>query len=106
MNTKVKYGIEDLEKKFGEMTFAKALISERQSEEMSQKEFAQKLQISPQSLCDLEKGRKIPTAERAAKIATILKEPVAYWVKLAIQDSLKFQNLNFEVELSKKKKVA
>jgi len=106
MSTKIKYGTRELAKDFGEMTFAKALIAERLSEEMSQKDFAKKLKISPQSLCDLERSRKIPTAERAARIAKILKEPIPYWVKLAIQDSLRSQNLNFDVELAERNEAA
>ena len=110
MSTKrIKYGVREAEKEYGPLTFAKVLESHRLGEEMSQKEFAELLAISQQSLCDLEKGRKIPTPERAARIAEKLEEPADYWIKLSLQDMLRAQHFNYEVNLSglsKKKKVS
>lgn len=99
MSTKTHYGLKELERDYGPLTFAKVLESYRLSEEFSQKDFAKKLKISPQSLCDLEKGRKIPTPERAARIAKLIKEPEVYWIQLAIQDLLRSQKLSYQVEL-------
>lgn len=108
MSTKVKFGVEELEKKIGTLTFAKLLESYRLSDDKSQKDFAKFLGISQQSLCDLEKGRKIPSADRAARIAKKLHEPEDFWIKLALQDILRSQNFHYEVSLSgaKKRKAA
>lgn len=108
MSTKIKFGVEELEKKVGVLTFASLLESYRLSDEKSQKDFAKFLGISQQSLCDLEKGRKIPSPDRAARIAKKLHEPEDFWIKLALQDILRSQNFHYEVSLSeaKKKKAA
>jgi transcriptional regulator with XRE-family HTH domain len=60
---------EKLEKKYGVMTFADMLRAWREAEEMSQTAFAKKVGLSVQNLNDLEKGRRIPSPSRAAKIA-------------------------------------
>ena len=108
-NKRIKYGTKEIEKEYGPLTFAKILEAHRLGEEISQKEFANLLGISQQSLCDLEKGRKIPTAERASKIASKLDEPADFWIKIALQDMLRAQHFDYEVSLSeptKRKKVS
>lgn len=95
-----RYGSRELERDFGRLNFANALESYRLGEEMTQKEFAKLLQIAPQSLCDLEKGRRIPSPGRAAKIAKKLKQPVASWVQLALQDVVKRENLKLTVSVA------
>ena len=62
----------------GRITFGEALKSERQSRDMSRREFCILLNISIQSLADLEHGRRIPSPERTMKIAEQLNEPLAY----------------------------
>jgi transcriptional regulator with XRE-family HTH domain len=104
MSTKFRYGVSDLQKEYGPLTFGKLLESYRLADEVSQKEFSKRLGISQQSLCDMEKGRKIPSPERAAKIAKKLSEPADYWIKLALQDMLREQHLHFEVSLQESKK--
>jgi DNA-binding XRE family transcriptional regulator len=100
MNTNQKYGLNDFEKEHGPLTFGEALESYRIGEEISQSGMARKIGISAQSLCDIEKGRRIPTPKRAARIARVIGEPEMFWVKLALQDSLRKENLNFNVSLS------
>jgi transcriptional regulator with XRE-family HTH domain len=99
MNTEEVYGSKELERDFGPLTFGNALESHRKCEELSQKEFALKLGISAQSLCDIEKGRKIPSPSRAAKIAKLIGHPEAVWIKLAFQDMLRKENLNYKVSV-------
>jgi transcriptional regulator with XRE-family HTH domain len=101
MTTKKHYGLKEMEKEYGPLTFGKALGAHRLSEEMSQKDFAKRLGMTPQSLCDLEKGRKLPSADRAARIAEKLKEPAITWVSLALEDQLREAHLAFKVELHK-----
>lgn len=94
------YGTSDLEKDFGPLTFGASLASHRKGEELSQKEFAVMLEISPQSLCDIEKERRIPSPSRAAKIARKLKEPEAFWIQLALQDLLRKESIDLEVSVN------
>lgn len=101
MSTKKKsYGTRELERDFGPLTFGKLLEAYRLAEELSQKDFANFLGISPASLCDLEKSRRIPSAERAAAIAKKLKEPQNFWVQLALQDHLNHAGLKLKVSVA------
>ena len=100
MTTKHVYGTSELAKDFGDLTFGNALSSYRHGEQQSQREFAQILGISAQSLCDIEKERKIPSPARAARIAQKLGEPIAFWVQLALQDMLKLEELDLSVSVA------
>jgi transcriptional regulator with XRE-family HTH domain len=99
MNTKKWYGAKDLEKRFGRMTLGMFISSFRESEELSQTEYAKKLGLSRANLCDLEKGRKLISPERAAKIAKKMGVPEKVLIQLAIQDSLHDAKLKYTVEL-------
>jgi transcriptional regulator with XRE-family HTH domain len=100
MTTEEHYGTKELERDYGPITFGDALESFRMCEEMSQRAFAEMLGISAQSLCDLEKGRRIPSARRAAKIANKLGEPESVWIRLAFQDMLRHDELDYTVSVS------
>jgi transcriptional regulator with XRE-family HTH domain len=99
MSIKQKYGLKDLEKEYGPLTFGEALESYRLGEEISQADMAKIIGISAQSLCDIEKGRRIPTPKRAAKIAQVIGESEMFWIKLALQDGLRKEDLKFDVFL-------
>lgn len=90
-----------LEKKFGAMTFGMFLRSMREGDELSLSEFAAKLELSRANLCDLEKGRKIPSPERAARIAAHLGVPERVLIQLALQDTLRVAKLHYEIEIRK-----
>jgi len=94
MNTKKKYGFKELERDIGPLTFGNALESFRLGEGLSQKQFSHVLDISPQSLCDIEKGRRIPSVSRAVKIARKIKMPGKTWIQLALQDTVRNENIN------------
>ncbi len=100
MSIKVKYGLKELQRDFGKLTFGKLLEAYRLCEEASQKDYAAFLGISAASLCDLEKGRRIPSPERAASIARKLREPERYWVELALQDHLDQVGLKLTVSVA------
>lgn len=87
-------------KDIGPLTFGNSLETYRKCEGVSQKDFAEKLGISPSSLCDIERGRKIPSPRRAAKIANQIGEPEVFWLKLAFQDMLRKENLNYTVSVA------
>jgi len=52
------------------------------------------LDISPQSLCDIEKERRIPSLSRSAKNARKHGEPESFWVQFALQDMLRKEDLD------------
>lgn len=101
MSTKKMYGIADLEKRHGPMTMAMSLRANRIADEISQVDFAKKLKISKANLCDIEKGRKLVSIERAAKFAKLLQVPEAYYVTLALRDQLRAAHLKYEVFIKK-----
>lgn len=101
MSTKKIYGIADLEKRLGPMTMAKLLRSHRVSEEINQVDFAKTLKISKANLCDIEKGRKLVSLERAAKFAKLLKDSEMLYVKIAMDDQLRAAHLKYEVFIKK-----
>src|SRR3972149_6374009 len=68
------------------LTLGGLLESLRLSEEMSQAVFAKKLRISASHLCDIEKGRKVVSPERAARFAKILGRSQQQFVRLALQE--------------------
>lgn len=84
----------------GPLTLARALESVRKSEELSQDACAKKLGVSKSHLCDVEKGRKTVSPERAAKWARILGYPESVLVRLAIQAELDAAGLKYKVELN------
>lgn len=96
----IKYGSKELARDFGPLTFGRLLEAYRLAEEVSQKDYAQFLGIGQASLCDLEKGRRIPSAERAASIARKLQEPEALWVQRALQDHLNQAGLKLKVSVA------
>lgn len=90
---------EKLEKLYGVLTFASMLTAWRESEEISRAALARKLGISVQNLNDLEKGRRIPSPIRAAKIAKKLGLPQKALIELALRDTLSKDGLHYTVLL-------
>jgi transcriptional regulator with XRE-family HTH domain len=101
MNTKNYVSIESLEARLGPMTVGLFIKAFRQADGFSQTEYAKKLKISKANLCDIEKGRKLVSPNRAAKIAKALKVPETLLLKLSIQDSLRQAKLIYQIELRK-----
>jgi len=88
-----------LEKKFGVLTFGHVLTAWRKAEELSQTAFAKKIGLSVQNLNDLEKGRRIPSPTRTARIAKKLGLPERALIQLALRDSLAKEGFNYDVKL-------
>jgi transcriptional regulator with XRE-family HTH domain len=100
MSTKNKSdAMKFLESIVGELTFGGALEAMRQAEGMSQVDFAKKLGISKQQLCDIEKRRKFVSPERASKFATILGHSEKSFVALALQDIVNQGGLKLRVSV-------
>ena len=83
----------------GPLTLGRAIESVRKSEELSQDKCAMKLGVSKSHLCDVEKGRKTVSPERAAKWARVLGYPESVLVRLAIQGELDAAGLRYTVEI-------
>jgi transcriptional regulator with XRE-family HTH domain len=90
---------ERLENKYGVMTFADMLKAWREAKDMSQTAFAKKIGFSVQNLNDLEKGRRIPSPSRAAKIAKKLGLPEMGMIQLALKDALVKEGFDYDVKL-------
>lgn len=80
-------------------TLGGLLESIREGEEISQIDFAKKLHISPSHLCDIEKGRKVVSPERAVKFATILHRSEEQFVRLSLQGMLDEAGLKMTVHV-------
>lgn len=102
MTTKVKYGIIELQKNFGLMSFGRMLKNFREIEEYSQKDFAKILEISPQRLNDFEKERRLPDISSAVFFAKKLKDSESFFVQVLFQDYLRNENLKYDVKLTKR----
>jgi transcriptional regulator with XRE-family HTH domain len=90
---------EKLEKQYGPMTFGSLLKAWRQAEDINQTTFAKKIGLSVQNLNDLEKGRRIPSPARAARIAKKLGLPEMGLIQLALRDSLAKDGFYYDVKL-------
>ena len=83
----------------GPLTLGRAIESVRKSEGLSQDQCATKLGVSKSHLCDVEKGRKTVSPERAAKWARVLGYPESVLVRLALQAELDAAGLKYKVEI-------
>lgn len=101
METKNMVGIETLEAEFGPMTVGLFIRAMRDVQGVSQLDLSKKLKISKAHLCDIERGRRFISPDRAAKFAKIIKVPESTLVQLALQDLLREAKLNYSVKLTK-----
>jgi transcriptional regulator with XRE-family HTH domain len=83
----------------GPLTLGRAVESIRKCEELSLDECAKKLGVSKSHLCDVEKGRKTVSPERAAKWARVLRYPESVLLRLALQAELDAAGLKYKVEI-------
>ena len=82
------------------LSFGNMLSTLRQCESWSQAEMAHRLQVTPQHLGQVEKGRKAVTPERAAKWARELGQSEAQFVTLALQAQLDEAGLDLRVAVT------
>jgi len=71
----------------------------READEISQAELARLLKISRAHLCDIEKGRRSVTAERAAALAEAMGYCVNQFLSLALEDQLRRAGYSRKVKL-------
>ena len=84
----------------GPLTLARLMYSIRHGEEVTLAEFAKKLGVSRQHLCDIEKGRKVVSPERAARFAQILGYSKEQFVALSLQALIDQADLHMKVEVN------
>ena len=92
--------LKELEKLSGsKLTLGRLISSIRKCDEISQVEFADKLNMSRQQLCDIEHDRKIVSPKLAAKYAEILGYSVSQFIRLALQGSVDRDGLNVTIDV-------
>lgn len=84
----------------GPLTLGDLVASIRLGEDMSQADFASKLEISRSHLCDIEKGRKTVSPKRAAKFARTLGYSEEQFVRLALQGLVEEAGLKLTVQVA------
>ena len=82
------------------LTLGGLLESIRLGEQMSQATFARKLGVSPSHLCDIEKGRKVVSPERAARFARTLGRSPEQFVRLSLQELVDEAGLRMKVNVA------
>jgi transcriptional regulator with XRE-family HTH domain len=88
-----------MEKMLGPFSFAIFMRGTRVNRDMTQKQFAKKLGMSPGTVCDIEKGRQLVSPALAKKIAKKLGMPEKLAVQACLQDQLRKAKINYTVEL-------
>jgi len=108
MNIKSKMtqqSLKDIEKITGvKLTLGKLIWAIRQADEISQVNFADKLNITKQHLCDIEHNRKSISPKLAASYAEILGYSTEQFIRLALQDLVDREGLNVQIEVSQKRR--
>ena len=84
----------------GPISFGQMICSFRMAQKRTQVEMAELLGISKQDLCNIEKGRKLVSVERAMLFAHALKMPVKTFAKYALQDQLNKAGLDGVVSIN------
>lgn len=83
----------------GKLIFGKLIWAIRKSEEIRQVDFAKRLGISKQHLCNIEHDRKTISPQLAAKYAVKLGYSEKQFIRLVLQDELDKAGLPFNVEV-------
>jgi transcriptional regulator with XRE-family HTH domain len=83
----------------GPLTFGALLRSIRESDDHTLAGLAKGFGISRSHLCDIEKGRRGVSAERAARWARVLGYPESLFVKLALQAELDAAGIKLKIDV-------
>jgi transcriptional regulator with XRE-family HTH domain len=93
------FGSKDLERRLGKLTVGEFLHTWRGCEEISLAEFGKLVGMSVANLCDIEKGRKGVSPEKAEQIAKTIGVPGELLIRLSIEESLRAAGLNYRVQI-------
>lgn len=92
-----------LEDILDKLTLGSLLSTIRQAKEKTLIEFAKKLGVTKQYLCDLEQGRRYASPKAAAEYAEKLGYPSKQFVRLCLQDLIDREGLDFIIQVHKVK---
>jgi len=84
----------------GRITLGALIEAIRSGEEITQGELAARLGVSKSHLCDIEKGRKLVSPERASRFAELLGYSSDHFVRLALQDAVDRAGLRYRVQVT------
>ena len=93
------FGSKDLERRLGKLAVGEFLHTWRVSEEISLAEFGKLVGMSVANLCDIEKGRKGVSPEKAEQIAKAIGVPAELLIRLSIEESLRAAGLKYSVQI-------
>lgn len=96
-NFEVLKALETLSKK--KLTLGNLLCAIRQGDNLPQVDFALKLGISKQYLCDIERGRRFVSPKAAAEYAKKLGYSPQQFVRLCLQDLVTRDGIRLQVEV-------
>ena len=82
------------------IAFGQTIRLLRQAKGISLREMARKLGVSPSHLCDIEKGRKVVSPERAARFAKTLGRSPEQFVRLSLQELVDEAGLRMKVKVA------
>lgn len=98
-----KKSLKQLQKITGSsLTLGGLILAIRRSDEISQVDFAYKLGVSKQYLCDLEHDRKSVSPKLAATYAKILGYAPEQFIRLCLQDIVDREGLKVIIEVKPK----
>jgi transcriptional regulator with XRE-family HTH domain len=83
----------------GRLTLGKAIRSIRLCEECKQGDFAKRLRVTQSYLSDMENDRKEVSPSKALEFAKRLKQSKKQFVRLALQDALHRQGIEYDIEI-------
>lgn len=83
----------------GPLTFGEMIHSIRQADEISQTDLARRMEISRAMLCDIEKGRRPVSVERAKSFAEVLGYSVTQFVAVAVEEQLRKSGFKAKIYL-------
>jgi transcriptional regulator with XRE-family HTH domain len=93
------FGSKHLERRLGKLTVGEFLHTWRVSEEISLAEFGKLVGMSVANLCDIEKGRKGVSPEKAEQIAKAIGVPEELLIRLSIEERLRAAGLKYSVQI-------
>jgi plasmid maintenance system antidote protein VapI len=85
----------------GPLTFGRMLQSIRVGDDVTLDAFARRLGVTRANLCDIEKGRRRVSVERAAQWAKILGYHPMQFVQLALQAQVDAAGLKLQVDVKR-----
>ena len=81
----------------GKLTLGRLLWSIRKADDISQVDFAEKLGITKQHLCDIEHNRKFVSPKLAAHYARVLGYSEDQFIRLSLQDLVDRDGLDITI---------